>query len=57
MLSAKEYAVMTLIVVGVPNEEIARRLGIGLRTVEHHRRPVFLKMKVKRLADLVRKVC
>ena len=53
-LTARERAVMELVVVGQTNKEIARNLGSSYRTVEIHRRHVMEKMGVTTLADLVR---
>ena len=54
LLTAREREVMTLLVDGNSNKEIANRLGISPRTVEGHRAMVLGKMQTRHLADLVR---
>jgi FixJ family two-component response regulator len=53
-LTARERAVLDLVVTGQTNKEIARTLGASFRTIEIHRRHVMEKMGVSTLADLVR---
>lgn len=53
-LSTRERQVMTLVVKGLANKEIAARLGLNRRTVEHHRARVMRKMAARSFADLVR---
>lgn len=53
-LTGREREVMRLVVAGVPNKEIAARLGINQRTVETHRATVMSKMGAPTLSDLVR---
>jgi len=54
MLSPREKEVMTLVVDGYGNKEIARKLSLSPRTVEVHRNHVMYKMGAKNLAQLVR---
>jgi len=49
----REKDVLRLIVEELPSQEIARRLGIGLPTVETHRRNLFRKAGVKSAVGLV----
>jgi FixJ family two-component response regulator len=51
-LTPREREVMSLLVAGQPNKEIARRLGISHRTVEIHRTRVMHKMHVVNLLEL-----
>ena len=52
-LSAREHEVMRLVVAGNSSKEIARLLGISVRTVEAHRVHVMHKMGASNLAELV----
>ncbi len=51
-LTEREYAVMRLMLDGLPNKLIADQLQISVRTVEVHRARIFDKMKVKSALDL-----
>jgi FixJ family two-component response regulator len=53
-LSARQRQVMELTVVGLSNKEIAHRLDISPKTVEHHRAWVMERMDATSLAELVR---
>jgi len=55
-LTAREHAVMDLVVAGHANKEIAARLAISQRTVENHRAAVMTKTGVASLPDLIRLV-
>ncbi len=52
-LSPREREVMTLVVNGHLNKQIADRLGISLKTVKVHRARVMKKVEVKSVAALV----
>ncbi len=52
-LSKREKEVMSLVVVGRSNREIAEDLGISPKTVEVHRARVMSKMRADSLPDLV----
>lgn len=52
-LSPREREVMALVVEGLSNKAIARRLDLSPRTVEAHRAHVMHKMAADSLADLV----
>ncbi|MDT8452578.1 MAG: response regulator [Gammaproteobacteria bacterium] len=52
-LSPREREVMTLVVSGLLNKEIARQLDLSPRTVEVHRIHVMNKMGVSNVAELV----
>ena len=53
-LTKREKEVMELVVTGELNKNIAKKLGISVKTVEVHRASVMDKMKVNSVADLVR---
>ncbi|GAB6041704.1 response regulator transcription factor [Endothiovibrio diazotrophicus] len=55
-LSPREREVLALVVEGISNKEIAKRLDISYRTVEVHRAKVMDKMGVDSLPELVRSV-
>ncbi len=52
-LTAREKQVMSYVVAGKLNKQIAAELGISAKTVENHRARVMDKMGVKGLAELV----
>jgi two-component system, LuxR family, response regulator FixJ len=53
-LSARQREVLDLLVAGERSKQIARRLGIGEKTVAKHRASVLEKMEVDSVVDLVR---
>ena len=53
-LTPRERDVMTLVVSGLLNKQVAGELGISESTVKAHRGQVMQKMKADSLADLVR---
>jgi len=53
-LTPRERQVMDLVVSGLPNKQIASRIGVSIKTVEVHRSRVMGKMDAGSLADLVR---
>jgi two-component system, LuxR family, response regulator FixJ len=53
-LTERENDVLRLIVDGLPNKLIARRLDVSTRTVESHRAKVFEKLEVDSLAECVK---
>lgn len=55
-LTAREFEVLTFVVQGKCNKEIARLLHIEEQTVKNHLRPVFQKFGVARRAELLVKV-
>jgi FixJ family two-component response regulator len=56
LLSARERQVLSFIVEGHPNKNIAADLGVSQRTIENHRASIMKKMGAKSLAQLVRLV-
>jgi two-component system response regulator DctR len=55
-LTDREQLVMTHVVEGLHNKDIAEMLGNSVRTIEIHRANVFDKMKVKSAVELARLV-
>ena len=53
-LTAREREAVELVAAGLPNKEVAFRLGISLRTVEGHRARAMRKLGVRTLPELVR---
>jgi FixJ family two-component response regulator len=54
LLSRREHEVMTLVVSGLLNKQVAAELGISEITVKTHRGQAMRKMKAKSFAELVR---
>src|SRR4051812_9886032 len=52
-LSAREIEIMKLLAEGKSNKQIAAQLFISVRTVETHRRQIFLKLNISSVAELV----
>jgi two-component system, LuxR family, response regulator FixJ len=55
-LTPREREVMDLLIAGKKSKEIAVAMHVSVRTVEGHRRMVFVKMNVSLAAQLVRTV-
>jgi two-component system, LuxR family, response regulator FixJ len=55
-LSQQEAELVEMILNGMKNNVIARRVGVSLRTVENRRRQVYEKMGAECVADLVQRV-
>jgi DNA-binding CsgD family transcriptional regulator/tetratricopeptide (TPR) repeat protein len=55
MLTARELEVMELVRVGLTNAEIAARLFLSARTVEHHVSSILAKLEVASRRDAIRK--
>ena len=52
-LSDRQRQVMDFAIQGLSNKEVAARLGISPRTVEHYRESAMDRMQASRLAELV----
>lgn len=52
-LSSRERDVLRLVLAGMPNKQIARQLGISIRTVEDRRRNIYHKLGVDSAVQLV----
>lgn len=53
-LSLRERQILKLVAEGTPNQDIADRLSISIRTVENHRANIMKKLKIKKNAELVK---
>lgn len=53
-LTAREREILQLVAGGRPNKEIARHLGISVKTAENHRHNLMLKLSARNAADLTR---
>jgi RNA polymerase sigma factor (sigma-70 family) len=54
VLTGREREVMALLVQGLHNRDVARRLGISARTVEVHKARIMAKLGAGSLAELIR---
>jgi len=54
ILTPREKQILQLVAEGVTSRDIADRLEISKRTVEHHRANMMKKLNIKRVADLVK---
>jgi FixJ family two-component response regulator len=54
LLTNREREVLVLVVAGMMNKQIARRLGVTVATIKAHRGRAMQKMQVDSLAELVR---
>ena len=54
VLTPREREVLPLVAAGLPNKQIASRLGTSLQTIKVHRARIMAKMQAGSLADLVR---
>jgi two-component system response regulator FixJ len=55
-LTPRERGILDLLVEGAPNKRIAAKLGISVRTAEHHRARIMEKMEARSLSHLIRLV-
>ena len=53
-LSARERQIVQLLAEGASNKDVARSLGISVKTAETHRSNIMRKMQFESLSDLVR---
>jgi len=53
-LSTREREVLKLVAEGASNKEIADKLNISARTVDHHRANIMEKLNLKNTAELIR---
>jgi DNA-binding NarL/FixJ family response regulator len=54
VLSERERQVLTLIAEGLSSKEIARDLGVSLKTIESHRANLMDKLEIHKVSGLVR---
>ncbi|WP_036276736.1 response regulator [Methylomonas sp. 11b] len=55
-LTPREFEVLTWLVQGIGNKQIARQLGIEEQTVRNHLRPIYQKFRVAKRTELLVKV-
>jgi two-component system response regulator FixJ len=53
-LTARETEILAMLVEGHPNKIIAARLGISVRTTEHHRARIMEKARARSLSHMIR---
>jgi len=53
-LTNREREILKLIAEGNSNKKVARKLGISVRTVEHHRLSIMRKLGVSNTASLIK---
>jgi RNA polymerase sigma factor (sigma-70 family) len=53
-LSVREKEVLKMVAEGASNKEIADKLNISVRTVDHHRARIIEKLNLKSTAELIR---
>jgi len=53
-LTARERQILKLIAEGLSNKDIAERLFVSVRTVEHHRANIMRKLNIRSTASLVK---
>ena len=54
VLTPRERQILQMVAEGVTSRDIAERLDISKRTVEHHRANMMKKLNIKRAADLIK---
>ena len=54
ILTPRERQILQLVAEGVTSRDIAEKLDISKRTVEHHRANMMKKLNIKRVADLIK---
>ncbi|HIJ78769.1 MAG: response regulator transcription factor [Desulfobulbaceae bacterium] len=54
ILTPREKQILQMVVDGITSKNIAERLNISKRTVEHHRANMMKKLNIKRVADLIK---
>lgn len=55
MLTLREQEVLSLIAENYTNAEIAEKLFLSKRTIEHHRESILEKLEVKKASQLIKK--
>lgn len=55
-LTTQEKQVLALLLKGMPNKQISKRLDVGLRTVERRRNAILQKMQVKNVPSIARQL-
>lgn len=53
LLTRRESEIVAILMEGVPNKEVAHRLGLSIRTVEMHRGNAFAKLGLRSVAEVI----
>lgn len=56
MLTPREREVLTLVIEGLPSQNISRRLGMSVKTVDVHRTRIKTKTDADSIGTLVRDI-
>ena len=53
ILTKRQISVLSLVIQGLKNKEIAELLSISIKTVEKHRKDIMLRLKIDNFTELV----
>lgn len=53
ILTKRQISVLSLVIKGLKNKEIAELLSISIKTVEKHRKDIMLRLKIDNFTELV----
>jgi DNA-binding NarL/FixJ family response regulator len=52
LLTTREYEIASMVARGMPNKEVARRLGLGAATIKNHVHNILQKMSIQRRGEI-----